>query len=108
MKKNNVLWICVVLMMAFGISSCGIEKEVSVRLYRLDAEGGDTEADTGNEHKARRNAFESTLIHYYSFLSLIFKNPCPRRREGGEKHYDFCQTGIPSDSILLKAEASRR
>ena len=35
--------------------------------YRLDAEGGDTEADTGNEHKARRNAFESTLIHYYSF-----------------------------------------
>ena len=32
MNKSNVLWICVVLMMAFGISSCGIEKEVSVRL----------------------------------------------------------------------------
>ena len=63
--------------------------------YRLDAEGGDAEAHTGNEHKARRNAFKTTLINY---LIFDFKNPCPRRREGGEKHYDFCQTG---DSIRL-------
>ena len=32
MNKNNVLWIFALLMLAFGISSCGIEKEVSVRL----------------------------------------------------------------------------
>ena len=27
MKKNNVLWICVVLMMAFGISSCSSDDD---------------------------------------------------------------------------------
>ena len=42
--------------------------------YRLNAEGGDAEAHTGNEHKARRNAFESTLIHYYSFLGDLFRS----------------------------------
>ena len=27
MKKNNVLWICVVLMMAFGMSSCSSDDD---------------------------------------------------------------------------------
>jgi hypothetical protein len=76
--------------------------------YRLDAEGGDAEAHTGNEHKARRNAFESTLIHYYSFLSLILKTPAPAGAREGKNTMIFAKPGIPSDSILLKAGASRR
>ena len=73
--------------------------------YRLDAEGGDTEADTGNEHKARRNAFKNTLIHY---LIFDFKKPAPAGAREGKNTMIFAKPGIPSDSILLKAEASRR
>ena len=50
--------------------------------YRLDAEGGDTEA--------------------------VLKTPAPAGAREGKNTMIFAKPGIPSDSILLKAEASRR
>ena len=90
MKKNNVLWICVVLMMAFGMSSCSND-DVNTDLWgtwSVVGYGNDQDFHTGD------NIVNTTKLTFYSdgtFDGNIFPNKVSGKYNYNENNFSFTE-----------------
>ena len=91
MKKNNVLWIFAVLMMAFGMSSCSSDDDTSFSLWgtwSVVGYGNDQDFHTGD------NIVNTTKLTFYSdgtFDGNIFPNKVSGKYNYNENNFSFTE-----------------
>ena len=91
MKKNNVLWIFAVLMVAFGMSSCSSDDDTSFALWgtwSVVGYGNDQDFHTGD------NIVNTTKLTFYSdgtFDGNIFPNKVSGKYKYNENNFSFTE-----------------